>query len=69
MSLKSFVTNQLDYQEFVQFLETEAHLLHLRMENAQEHDNICRLQGQLFMLRRLQKLREWVMKEGKNVTN
>jgi len=61
--LKQFVSSEA-YLDFKTFLEGNIKLLHMSLEAARSHEDVCRLQGQIFALRKLQNLKEEILKRG-----
>lgn len=64
VSLKQFVLS-VAYKEFQDYLEEQIRLLHISMESTRNTEDLCRLQGQVFGLRKLQKLREELTKRDR----
>ena len=60
MSIKSFVNNEEYYSSFLEFLDKKIEEIRTTLETAQNTDNMFRLQGQLYVLRRLKKMKEEV---------
>lgn len=64
VSLKQFVLS-VAYKEFQDYLEEQIRLLHTSMESTRNAEDLYRLQGQVFGLRKLQKLREELTKRDR----
>ena len=64
MALKRFVTSE-DYLDFKEYLEGHIKVLHTSMESARTPEDLYRLQGQILSLRRLQNMKEDVLKRDK----
>lgn len=62
--LKRFVLTEA-YGEFVEYLETMAKSIHSNLEASRSIEDMYRLQGQLYVIRRLQKMKEDVLKNEK----
>lgn len=60
MSIKTFVNSYDQYTEFLSFLDKKIEEVRVSLESAQSIESVYRLQGQLFALRRLKKLKEEV---------
>lgn len=60
MSLKAFVNTPAMYQDFVAMLENKIKQVQSRLEQTTDLHEVYRLQGQIFMLRRLLNLRDEV---------
>ncbi len=64
VSLKQFVIDET-YKEFQEYLENQIKLLHRSMESARSPEDFYRLQGQVLSLRKLQNMKEDVLKRDK----
>ncbi len=64
VSLKQFVIDET-YKEFQEYLESQIKLLHRSMESARSPEDFYRLQGQVLSLRKLQNMKEDVLKRDK----
>jgi hypothetical protein len=64
VSLKQFVLSQA-YHDFKEYLEEQIKLLHTSLEMARSVEDVHRLQGQIYSLRRLQSMREELLKKDK----
>ena len=64
VSLKQFVIDEA-YKEFQEYLENQIKLLHRSMESARSPEDFYRLQGQVLSLRKLQNMKEDVLKRDK----
>jgi hypothetical protein len=62
--LKGLVNNQAQWDKFSKYLDTLIAQNHRTMEQADNLDVIRKAQGAIYQLRRLQKLREEVLKHG-----
>jgi hypothetical protein len=62
--LKGLVSNQAQWAKFVDYLEFVIRQQHRTMEQSDSVDAIRRAQGAIYQLRRLQMLREEVLKNG-----
>ena len=63
-SLKRFVVSE-DYLAFQEYLENQIKMLHTSLESARVADDVYRLQGQISSLRRLQSMKEDVLKRDR----
>jgi len=64
VSLKQFVNTET-YKDFQDYLEGQIKLLHRSMESARSPEDFYRLQGQVLSLRKLQSMKEDVLKKDK----
>lgn len=64
VSLKQFVTSEV-YRDFKAYLEEHILLLHKSLEVARTPDDMYRIQGQIFALRKLQSMKEELLKRDK----
>lgn len=62
--LKQFVISEA-YHDFQEYLTKQINLLHTSLEAARAAEDIYRLQGQISALRRLQSLREDVLRKDR----
>lgn len=62
--LKQFVISEA-YHDFQEYLANQIKLLHTSIEAARNAEDIYRLQGQILSLRRLQSLREDVLRKDR----
>ena len=62
--LKGLVSNQSQWSKFVDYLEVVIKQQHRTMEQADSVDTIRRAQGAIYQLRRLQMLRDEVLKSS-----
>lgn len=64
VSLKQFVTTEV-YKDFQDYITDQIKLLHISMESARTSEELYRFQGQILSLRRLQHMKEDVLKRDK----
>lgn len=56
-SLKQLIHGRA-YRDFCDFLDKEIGSVHNKMESARSYDDLLKMQGQIFALRRLKNLKE-----------
>lgn len=64
VSLKQFVISEV-YRDFQEFVEGHIALLHKNLEVARASEDMYRIQGQIFALRKMQSMKEEVLKKDK----
>lgn len=58
MTLKPLVNDKPLWDAFLEEVDSRIQSTHIKLEQAREHDEMCRLQGEITALRRLKFLRE-----------